>query len=101
MHEQLQRIAKHVVPLNLTNPLSPEFTPEHCKTLHDLARFCHELSYQEMFRISDMASKLHGWSYRLDATLPMDIHLIDLGGGLSSVVQDNWQSVTIRIMTAI
>ena len=96
VHEQLQRIAKHVVPLNLTNPLSPEFTPEHCKTLHDLARFCHELSYQEMFRISDMASKLHGWSYRLDATLPMDIHLIDLGGGLSSVVQDNWQSVKLE-----
>jgi pyruvate,water dikinase len=82
VYEQLQRIAKHVVPLNLVNPEAPEFIPAGCKTLHDLARFCHEFSYKEMFQISDLASKFHGWSIKLDAALPMDIHLIDLGNGI-------------------
>lgn len=82
VYEQLQRIAKHVIPLNLVNPEAPEFTPAGCKTLHDLARFCHELSYKEMFQISDLASKFHGWSLKLEAALPMDIHLIDLGNGI-------------------
>ena len=96
VYEQLQRIAKHIVPLNLTNPAAPEFTPEHCSTLHDLARFCHEQSYKEMFQISDLASKLHGWSLKLDAALPMDIHLIDLGAGLSEAVQPDWQTVRLE-----
>ena len=82
VYEQLQRITKHIVPLNLVNPDAPEFTPAGCKTLHDLARFCHEFSYKEMFQISDLASKFHGWSIKLDAALPMDIHLIDLGNGI-------------------
>jgi len=96
VYEQLQRIAKHIVPLNLTNPAAPEFTPEHCTTLHDLARFCHEQSYKEMFQISDLASKLHGWSLKLEAALPMDIHLIDLGGGLTEEAQPDWQTVQLK-----
>lgn len=95
-YEQLQRIAKHIVPLHLTNPAAPEFTPEHCTTLHDLARFCHEQSYKEMFQISDLASKLHGWSLKLDVSLPMDIHLIDLGQGLGAEVQADWQTVQLQ-----
>lgn len=96
VYEQLQRIAKHIVPLNLTNPAAPEFAPESCSTLHDLARFCHEQSYKEMFQISDLASKLHGWSLKLDASLPMDIHLIDLGGGLSDQVHPDQETVQLR-----
>ncbi len=101
VYEQLRHIAKHIVPLNLTNPAAPEFTPEHCRTLHDLARFCHEQSYKEMFQISDLASKLHGWSLKLDASLPMDIHLIDLGAGLSSEVQADWQTVRLEYIDSV
>lgn len=93
IHEELKRLATLITPLNLTNPEAPEFAPEHCRTLHDLARFSHEQSYKEMFQISDLASKEHGWSVRLDASLPMDIHLIDLGGGFTEEVQDDWQTV--------
>lgn len=82
VYEYLQRIAEFISPLNLVNPQSPRFRAEKCKTLHDIARFCHEFSYSEMFQISDIASKHHGWSLKLAASLPMDIHLIDLGDGL-------------------
>lgn len=96
VYEQLQRIAKYVLPLNLVNPDSPDFTPAGCKTLHDLARFCHEYSYKEMFQISDLASKFHGWSLKLDAALPMDIHLIDLGNGLKENAAEKGNTVKVE-----
>jgi pyruvate,water dikinase len=95
VYEQLQRIAKHIIPLNLVNPDAPEFTPAGCATLHDLARYCHEFSYKEMFQISDLASKFHGWSLKLDAALPMDIHLIDLGNGLKEGAAIKWNAVKV------
>jgi len=95
VYEQLQRIAKYVIPLNLVNPDAPEFAPAGCETLHDLARFCHEYSYKEMFQISDLASKFHGWSLKLDAALPMDIHLIDLGNGLKEEATVKWNAVKV------
>jgi pyruvate,water dikinase len=96
VYEQLQRIAKHVTPLNLVNPAAPEFTPTGCRTLHDLARFCHEYSYKEMFQISDLASKYHGYSLKLEASLPMDIHLIDLGNGLKEDHVIKWNTVQVE-----
>lgn len=96
VYEQLRRIAKHVIPLHLVNPEAPEFTPAGCTTLHDLARFCHELSYKEMFQISDLASKFHGWSLKLDAALPMDVHLIDLGNGLKEEALVKWHAVKVE-----
>ncbi len=96
VYEQLQRIAKHVIPLNLVNPEAPDFTPAGCKTLHDLARYCHEFSYKEMFQISDLASKFHGWSLKLDAALPMDIHLIDLGNGLKEDAAGKGNTVKVE-----
>jgi pyruvate,water dikinase len=82
IYECLERVVKFIGPLHLVNPESPGFKAENCRTIHEIARFCHEYSYNEMFQISDIASKQHGWSLKLSASLPMDIHLIDLGDGL-------------------
>ena len=101
VYAQLQRIAQHVVPLNLVNPAAPEFAPQGCRTLHDLARFCHEFSYKEMFQISDLASKFHGWSLKLDAALPMDIHLIDLGNGLAEGAEVRWNAVKVSQIASV
>lgn len=101
VYEQLQRIAQHVIPLHLVNPAAPEFTAAGCTTLHDLARFCHEFSYKEMFQISDLASKFHGWSIKLDAPLPMDIHLIDLGNGLKAEATTKWNAVKVEEIASV
>ncbi len=82
VHEHLEKISRLMLPLNLINPKAPEFTPSGCRTLHDIARFCHEFSYIEMFNVSDIASKRYKCSYRLLASLPIDLHIIDLGSGI-------------------
>jgi pyruvate,water dikinase len=45
-YQALRRRADLIVPLNLTDPRSPKFTQEHCRTIHDVMRFIHEKSYE-------------------------------------------------------
>jgi pyruvate,water dikinase len=85
VHAVLRQVADQIVPLHLLDPKSPVFKPESCTTLHDVMRFVHELCYTEMFRISDRASDAGSVSCQLKAKLPIDLHLIDLGGGLKDV----------------
>lgn len=81
----LRRVADLITPLNLVNPRSPNFLPENCRTLHDIMRYVHEHCYTEMFHISDLVSDTGGGgSLRLVAPIPLDLHIIDLGGGLEN-----------------
>ncbi|MDR1660066.1 MAG: pyruvate, phosphate dikinase [Desulfovibrio sp.] len=81
----LRRVAPHILPLHLTDPQSGLFTPENCLSLHDAMRFAHEKSYAEMFRISDNLSESgEGAASRLVCSVPLDLHVIDLGGGLKN-----------------
>jgi pyruvate,water dikinase len=81
--QTLRRVADWIVPLNLVNPRASNFRPEFCTTLHDVMRLVHELSYREMFQISDLVSDTSGGgSLKLVAPIPLDLHIIDLGGGL-------------------
>lgn len=106
VYETLLRIAALITPLRLFNPQSPDFTPENCRSLHDLMRFIHELSYVEMFRISDLVSDHEGVAFKLDAPIPLDLHIIDLGGGLAAdtekrkVKPDQVVSVPFRALLA-
>lgn len=84
VYETLRRVADWIVPLDLVNPTAPNFTPENCKTLHDVMRYVHEFSYREMFQISDLLSDTSGGgALRLVGPIPLDLHVIDLGGGLT------------------
>ena len=78
----LEKVVSLVSPLNLTDPGSAAFTADNCVTLHDLARFVHEKSYREMFMMADNVGDLRGGGYKLDVFLPIDLYIIDLGGGL-------------------
>ena len=82
VYQILKRVAEHIVPLRLVDPRSPDFDPEHCRSLHDLGRLVHELSYTEMFQISDLVAEKGGGAVKLEAPIPLDLYLIDLGGGL-------------------
>jgi pyruvate,water dikinase len=79
----LKQVADLIVPLRLTDPKSPKFTPENCNSFHDIMRFVHEASYGEMFQISDLVSCEGGFAIKLLAPIPFDLYVIDLGGGIS------------------
>ena len=80
----LRDVSRLILPLNLTDPSSARFSPEGCKTLHDIMRFVHERSYQEMFSISDTATHAGSVAMKLKAPLPIDLHIIDLDKGTAA-----------------
>ncbi|MBF0480489.1 MAG: pyruvate, phosphate dikinase [Desulfovibrionaceae bacterium] len=73
-----------IAPLTLTNPHGDNFTPQGCRTLHDVIRLAHEISMHEMFRIGEyVEDEEERGAVRLRVRLPMIIYCVDMGGGLS------------------
>ncbi|MFH1177409.1 MAG: PEP/pyruvate-binding domain-containing protein [Acidobacteriota bacterium] len=79
----LRRIARLITPLNLTDPAGPSFTPAGCRSLHDITRFVHEKTFEAMFHYGDLASADRHTSHRLEASLPIEVRVFDVGGGLA------------------
>jgi len=80
----LQRVLKKIVPLNLLDPSEKNFIPSGCKTLHDITRYVHEKAVEELIaleyaKIGDTA----GTGRKLKFDIPLDLILIDIGGGIS------------------
>ncbi len=89
-YRNLERVLSRITPLNLTDPRLPEFTPGNCRSLHDITRYCHEMAMQEMFRYSEACTMgggdtclSEGAARRLVADFPLDLYLVDLGGGIA------------------
>lgn len=86
--ELLDRCLKYLSPLNLTDPRRPDFQPQGCQTLHDVTRYAHEMAIREMFRYAEERGDASeqgeggGEAMRLSAGLPLELFLIDLGGGV-------------------
>ncbi len=84
VYQTLQTLSRYFVPLNLLDPKSPRFTPGACRTVHDIMRYIHERSYGHIFQLSDLTAKCGRIAVRLNARIPIDLHIIDLGGGLDT-----------------
>lgn len=81
VHRRLRGILDYISPLTLTDPESPSFAPDGCRTFHDIIRFTHEYAMKEMFGITEEL-KDKTPSVRLVSTIPLQLRLVDLGGGL-------------------
>jgi pyruvate,water dikinase len=77
----LERVLKHITPLHLLDPRAENFKPAHCTSYHDITRFAHEKAMIELFQVSDRISEEAG-ARRLKSNIPVEIFVIDLGGGL-------------------
>jgi pyruvate,water dikinase len=64
------------------DPSSADFTPAACRTFHDLTRFCHEKAMDAMFQLDVEASTQAKGVSRYRADLPINLFVLDLGGGL-------------------
>ena len=87
--DQYAKVVPITVKLNLTDPEAEEFTPEGCRSMHDVVRFCHEKAVGEMFSIVDKRGRGMGAAKRLKTNLPLVMYLLDLGDGLFSGAAKN------------
>jgi pyruvate,water dikinase len=84
---RLQAVADLIIPLNLVDRRKKEFRPENCRTYHDITRFGQEKAMQIMFDLMDDVAQGRVPALRLlrlKTALPLNLHLVDLGGGLAS-----------------
>jgi len=79
----LRRVLKKIEPLNLTDPAADNFSPKSCRTYHDLTRFVHEKAVETIIDLNfyhahhrDTQAGQLLWDY------PLDLILIDVGGGI-------------------
>ncbi len=78
----LRRMLRWIAPLRLRDPSSPEFSARRCTTYHDVIRFAHEKAIAELTEIGWVkTSRNVPYVRRLELPVPLDLVLIDLGGG--------------------
>ncbi len=98
----LREVLKSIVPLNLIYPEDERFMPEFCETFHDITRFAHEMAMNEMFKISDSRDLTRGVAVKLEVVLPLEIYVIDLGGGVKygtdKFTPDNIRSIPMNAL---
>jgi pyruvate,water dikinase len=91
----LRRLLKKIAPLTLNDPQSSGFRAENCKSYHDIIRFAHEKAVQCLTEGSCLeASQDTGPAKRLEMNIPLDLIILDLGGGVKPT---STLSKTIRI----
>ncbi len=80
----LRRLLRWIMPLDMTDPESSDFCIDNCRTYHDIIHFAHEQSVMELLQIQERGRGLaHLQTRKLDVNVPMELFVLDIGGGLS------------------
>jgi pyruvate,water dikinase len=86
----LRRLLARIAPLYLVDPAAPDFTPEGCKTVHDVIRFIHEKAVQELMDLPRFIKRFKGVQiWTLVSEMPLGLKVLDLGGGIDPEARGN------------
>lgn len=75
---RLAALMELVSPLHLLDPAAPEFSPQHCSSMHDLVRYAHERGMAEMFSLVSPSGRELTRARQLVGDLPLTMHILDL-----------------------
>jgi pyruvate,water dikinase len=79
LHRLVRQVLPSIVPLNLVDPGDAgTFRPEGCRTVHDIARFCHQRAIEETFQYLRQVAGKEDLACRLISEIPLPILLIFL-----------------------
>jgi len=101
VHQKTRQILNSISPLNLNDTSHPSFSPDGCKTIHDIIRFSHENAIKEMFGLAKSV-EANQLSLKLKTNIPLDLYIIDLGDGikegvsLDAITPEKIQSVPLK-----
>lgn len=83
-YRMLRRMLRFIMPLNLIDPEAADFSPQGCRSFHDIIHFCHEKSVDELAHFQERHPQLGSIRTRkMRLDIPMDIRVLDIGGGMN------------------
>ncbi len=91
-----------VLTLNLVDPAAPGFGADACRSIHDIVRVVHERALAAMFRLGDRCGRGSARTGRhLDSRIPLDLDVLDLGGGIDAAHDSRKRSVPPEAIVSI
>lgn len=88
--ESLKKLIMPIVHLNVMHPSDPLFTPENCGTMHDILRYVHQKSMEEIFRVLKQTTGKDKIGLRLKTKIPLMINVIYLDRNYLSAKGRQW-----------
>ena len=88
--ESLRAATRLILPLNLTDPESPDFRIAHCATYHDITRYAHEMSVRDMFEFGSRHGLSSQASKQLVCEVPMQWWIINLDDGFTREIPERF-----------
>lgn len=80
---ELRRLLRWITPLTVIDPDDAGFAAENCRTYHDIIHYAHERSVAELLSIQAInRSGLPTHARRIRLEVPVDLFVMDLGGGV-------------------